>query len=116
MARKEFPGDPRRSADVVPYTPATSNGDGSIYYMVAFVSSMATLFLKNKWAGWIAVYSSLLSVFSDRASASGTGGGSRLSTMVLALTALLMSYMPEVVALFKLLQQGDSGAPVAAST
>ncbi|KAJ1817977.1 hypothetical protein GGH91_001604 [Coemansia sp. RSA 2671] len=114
MARKEFPGDPRRSADVVPYTPATSNGDGSIYYMVAFVSSMATLFLKNKWAGWIALYASLLSIFSDRASASSSGGGSRLSTVVLALTALLMSYMPEVVTLFKLAKQETGG--VAAST
>ncbi|KAJ1671235.1 hypothetical protein GGF44_001690 [Coemansia sp. RSA 1694] len=112
MARKEFPGDPRRSADIVPYTPATSSGDGSIYYMVAFVSSMGTLFFKNKWIGWVAVYSSLLSVFSDRASASGAGGSSRLSTIVLALTALLMAYMPEMIALFKLFKPEESGAPV----
>ncbi|KAJ2820400.1 hypothetical protein FBU31_003712 [Coemansia sp. 'formosensis'] len=116
MARKEFPGDPRRSADVVPYTPATSNGDGSIYYMVAFVSSMATLFLKNRWAGWLAVYASLLSVFSDRASSSSSGGGSRLSTVMLALSALLMSYMPEVVAMYKLFKNDDTRVPVAAST
>ncbi|KAJ2004881.1 hypothetical protein H4R26_002258 [Coemansia thaxteri] len=117
MARsKEFPGDPRRSADVVPYTPATSASDGSLYYMIAFVSSMGTLVFKNKWIGWIAVYSSLLSVFSDRASASGSGGSSRLSTVVLAFTSLVMAYMPELIALFRLFNQGGSGAPGSAST
>ncbi|KAJ2908845.1 hypothetical protein GGI21_002477 [Coemansia aciculifera] len=111
MARKEFLGDPRRSADIVPYTPATSNNDGSIYYMITFVSSMGTLFFKNKWLGWVALYSSLLSMFSDRASASSSGGGGRLSTFILALTALLMAYMPEMIAVARLFKSEENGVP-----
>ncbi|KAJ2721136.1 hypothetical protein GGI07_004156 [Coemansia sp. Benny D115] len=114
MARKQFPGDPRRNGDIVPYTPASSTGDGGIYYMTAFASSMGALFFKAKWIGWVAVFSSILSVFNDRISASATGS-SRLSTITLALTALMMTYMPEIVAVFKL-SKGGQQQPAAPST
>ncbi|KAJ2716434.1 hypothetical protein H4R19_000645 [Coemansia spiralis] len=97
MPRREFPGDPRRDTGVVPYQPAVSSGDGSVYYLVAFASAMGALFLKSKWVGWLSLYASLLSVFSDRASAAG--GSSRFSTVTLALTSLTMTYMPELLVL-----------------
>ncbi|KAJ1727362.1 hypothetical protein LPJ61_004610 [Coemansia biformis] len=100
MPRKEFPGDPRRDTGVVPYQPATSSGDGNIYYMVAFAGSMGALFLKSKWVGWLALFASLLSVFSDRVSAAGAGGSSRFSTIMLAATSLAMTYLPELFVLF----------------
>ncbi|KAJ2764479.1 hypothetical protein IWQ57_005151 [Coemansia nantahalensis] len=102
MPRREFPGDPRRDADVVPYQPAVSSSEGSVYYLVSFASAMGALFLKSKWIGWVALYASLLSVFSDRASASASGGSSRFSTVTLALTSLTMTYMPELLALLKI--------------
>ncbi|KAI9506440.1 hypothetical protein GGI25_004893 [Coemansia spiralis] len=113
MPRKEFPGDPRRADAVVPYIPATS-GDGSLYYMAAFVSSMAALFSKSKWIGWVALFASLLSVFTDRQSAAGSSGGgsSKLSTVTLAMMSLSMTYLPELLALYRL-SKGD--APAAGS-
>ncbi|KAJ1954809.1 hypothetical protein GGI12_005710 [Dipsacomyces acuminosporus] len=107
MARKEFPGDPRRSASIVPYTAATNTEDGGLYYLVSFVSSMAALFLKSKWIGWLAMFSSLLCIFIDRASTTGSSG-SRLSTLTLAFTALAMTYMPEIIALYWLVKGEDA--------
>ncbi|KAJ2449376.1 hypothetical protein EV183_004923 [Coemansia sp. RSA 2336] len=101
MPRKEFPGDPRRPDSVVAYTPPENNAEGSIYYLVAFVSSMATLFLKSKPMGWLALLASLLSTFTDRQSAAGSSGSSRLSTVTLAFTSLMMAYMPELLVLFR---------------
>ncbi|KAJ1948016.1 hypothetical protein EC988_005345 [Linderina pennispora] len=101
MARKEFPGDPRRSANVVPYTPATNAEEGSMYYLISFISSLAAMFLKSRMVGWAAVFFALLSVFTDRTSAAGQNS-SRTSTITLAVTSLLMTYMPELVALYKL--------------
>ncbi|KAJ1737954.1 hypothetical protein LPJ72_000023 [Coemansia sp. Benny D160-2] len=110
MPRKEFPGDPRR-ANVVPYTAASSN-DGSLYYIVAFISSMAALFSKMKWIAWIALYSSMFSAFSDRQSATGSSNSSsRVSTITLALTSLLMTYLPELLAVYSLVRGSTSGAP-----
>ncbi|KAI8325704.1 hypothetical protein GQ54DRAFT_254190 [Martensiomyces pterosporus] len=105
MPRKEFPGDPRRTASIVPYTSAVTSEDGGLYYMIAFLSSMAALFLRSKWIGWVALFSSMLSIFTDRASATGANGG-RLSTLTFALMALVMTYMPEMVALYNLFK-GD---------
>ncbi|KAJ1801060.1 hypothetical protein LPJ59_000594 [Coemansia sp. RSA 2399] len=116
MPRKEFPGDPRRDDAVVPYTPATSN-EGSMYYMIAFISSMAALFSKIKWIGWIALFASLFSMFTDRLSAAGSSSGSsRISTITLALTSLMMTYLPEILAVYKL-AKGTSAAsdPAAAA-
>ncbi|PIA15807.1 hypothetical protein COEREDRAFT_9044 [Coemansia reversa NRRL 1564] len=108
MPRREFPGDPRSESNIVPYQPATSNSEGSIYYLVAFGSSMAALFLKSKWIAWLSLFSSLLSVFTERQSASSSGS-TRLSTITLALTSLMMTYMPEMVNIFKL--KGTTSAP-----
>ncbi|KAI7827764.1 hypothetical protein BX661DRAFT_182400 [Kickxella alabastrina] len=99
MARKEFPGDPRLPTAIVAYTPASSSADGGIYYMTAFASSMGALFVKAKWIGWVAVFASMLSIFNDRISASSSGG-SRLSTITLALTALMMTYTPELISVY----------------
>ncbi|KAJ2358491.1 hypothetical protein GGF43_000773 [Coemansia sp. RSA 2618] len=113
MARKEFPGDPRRTDNIVAYTPPENNSENSMYYLVAFVSSMATLFLKNKPIGWLALLSSLLSTFTDRRSAASTSGSGGVSTITLAFTALLMAYMPEIIVLFRH-SRGESAGPVAA--
>ncbi|KAJ1665404.1 hypothetical protein IW140_003372 [Coemansia sp. RSA 1813] len=116
MPRKEFPGDPRRADAVVPYTPAASN-EGSLYYIIAFVSSMAALFSKIKWIGWIALFASLFSVFTDRLSAMGSsnGGSSRISTVTLALTSLMMAYLPEFLAVYRLARGTANNDPVAAT-
>lgn len=101
--RKEFPGDPKRSSDIVPYTAPAIESEGSLYYVIAFASSMGTLFTKSKMMGWTALISSLLCAFTDKASATGGGGStSRLSTVILAFTSLLMAYMPEIIALVRL--------------
>ncbi|ORX74122.1 hypothetical protein DL89DRAFT_319739 [Linderina pennispora] len=91
MARKEFPGDPRRSANVVPYTPATNAEEGSLYYLISFISSLAAMFLKSRIVGWAAVFFALLSVFTDRTSAAGQNS-SRTSTI----------HPGQLVALYKL--------------
>ncbi|KAJ1835641.1 hypothetical protein LPJ73_007706 [Coemansia sp. RSA 2703] len=108
MPFKPIPGDPRRAADVVPYTPASSQADGGIYYITSFASAMGALFFKTKWVGWLALFSSLLCIFNDRASATQSGS-SRLSTITLALTALMMTYMPELITIFRAFK-GDTAA------
>ncbi|KAJ2558706.1 hypothetical protein EV175_000672 [Coemansia sp. RSA 1933] len=113
MPRREFPGDPRRADAVVPYTPATSN-EGSLYYMIAFVSSMAALFTKMKWIGWVALFASLFSMFTDRLSAMGSSNGSsRISTITLAFTSLMMGYLPEMMAVYKLVKGTPASDSVA---
>ncbi|KAJ2781052.1 hypothetical protein H4R18_003099 [Coemansia javaensis] len=97
MPRREFAGDPRRDTGVVPYEPATSAPDGGLYYMVAFAGSMGALVLRSKAAAWVALFASLLSAFSDRASARGSSSGSRMSSVTLALTSLAMTYMAELL-------------------
>ncbi|KAJ1646826.1 hypothetical protein J3B02_004462 [Coemansia erecta] len=100
MPRKEFSGDPRRASDVVPYVPATSAPEGGIYYVTAFASSMGALLFKTKWVGWVAIFSALLCSFNDRVSATGSASG-RLSTITLALTALMITYMPELITVYR---------------
>ncbi|KAJ2161860.1 hypothetical protein GGF46_001168 [Coemansia sp. RSA 552] len=104
MPRAAFPGDPKRLNAVVPCPPSASEPEGGLYYLVAFACSMAALFLKSKWVGWLALYAAMLSAFTDKIAT--TGSGSRLSTITLAFTALLMTYMPEIIALVQLVRGG----------
>ncbi|KAJ4456172.1 hypothetical protein PAPYR_8703 [Paratrimastix pyriformis] len=90
--------DPRRPAKARPYVPQLSEPE-TLWAMLAMMTGIFGLMLKQKIFSWVAIYCSVISFVNRRASDNSSGQQSMMSLLFSGMSLVMSYFGPQPVKL-----------------